>query len=92
MNAMAGLAVMMLQMDESPGELDQCLVEDIVLSMRTQPDVFEDIVGGIVFLRVEEPEVFEVARMESGGAIHPRHARGDALVFAHGDQAASSAA
>jgi len=91
-DAVSGLAVMVLQMHEATGELDERLVEDVAFTVRSQPDVFEDIMGGVILLRVEETEVFEITRMESAGRVHIRHARGDAVVLAHGDQAASSAA
>jgi hypothetical protein len=83
---------MVLQMDKSAGELDQRFVENVALTLRPEPDVLENIVRDIIFLRVEETEIFEVARMEAADGVHARHARGDALVLAHGDQAASSAA
>jgi hypothetical protein len=83
---------MMLQVDEATGKLDKGFVKDIALAGRTEPDMLEDIVGFVIFLRIEESEVFEVARMESSGRVHVRHAGGNALVLTHGDQAASSAA
>ena len=91
-NAMSGFAVVVLQVDEAAGELDERFVKDVALSVRPESDVFEDIVGRVILLRVEEAEVFEVARMESAVCLHARHARGNALMLAHGDQAASSAA
>lgn len=92
MDAVSGLAVMVLQVDEAPGELDEGFVEYVAFPVRSEPDVLEHIVRRVIFLRVEEAEVFEVTRMESPDGIHARHPRGDAVVFAHGDQAASSAA
>lgn len=53
MDAVRGLAVMVLQMDEATGELDERLVKDITLAVGTEPDVLEDIVGSVILLRVE---------------------------------------
>ncbi len=92
MNAMSGFAVVVLQVDEAAGELDERFVKDVALAVRSEPDVLEDIVRGVILLRVEKTEVFEVARMKSAEGINARHLRGDALVLAHGGQAASSAA
>ena len=84
MNAMTGFAVVVLQMDEATGELDERFVKDVALSVRSEPDVFEDIVRGVIFLRVEEPEVFHIAGMKLARVFLTGYPRGDLVVLAHG--------
>ena len=62
-DAMVRFAVMVLQMDEAAGELDECFVKDKVLAFGIEPDVLKNVVRGVVVLRVEKPEVFEITRM-----------------------------
>ena len=83
-DAVRGFAVMMLQMDEAAGELDEGFVKDVAFAVRTEPDVLEDVVRGVVAPRVEEPEVFEVARMPASARLEAGDLRGDLVVFAHG--------
>jgi len=83
-DAVRRFAAVMLQMHVRTGELDEGLVEDILLAIRPEPDVLEDIVRGVVFLPVEEPEVFKVAGVPGRVASPSGHPRGNPLVFTHG--------
>ena len=83
MDAVRGFAVMMLQMDETAGELDEGFVKNIALALGIEPDVLEDIMGLVIFLRIEETEVFEVAGMPRGIGLLARETCGDLVVLAH---------
>ena len=83
-DAVRGFAVMVLEMDEPAGELDERFVKDVMSAIRPEPDVLENVVGLVVALRVEEPEIPEVARMPAAGGLLPGDLCGDAVVFAHG--------
>jgi len=83
-DAVRGFAVMMLQVDEAAGELDEGFIVSVEGAVRAEPDVLQNVVGGVVFLRVEEPEVFEITRVPSAGGVAAGDLRGDLLVFAHG--------
>lgn len=61
MDRVGGKLVMQLQMDKSPGQLDETLVELPVRSRGAQPEVFEDIMGFIVLTAIEANKVAEVA-------------------------------
>jgi hypothetical protein len=85
-DAVPWFAVMVLEVDEAAGELDEGFVENVLLAVGAKPDVFEDVVCGVVFARVEEAEVFQVAGVPRGGGVGGMsgEARGDLVVFAHG--------
>lgn len=83
-DAMGGFAMVVLQVDVGAGELDERFVVGVERSFRPEPDVLEDVVGGIVLLRVEEAEIFDVARMPTAVGGDSGEARGELFVFAHG--------
>jgi hypothetical protein len=92
MDAVGGFAAVVLQVNVAAGELDEGLVKNMALALGVEPKVLEHVVRLVIFLRVEETEVIQVAGMEAALMAPPRHAGGDARVFAHADQAASRAA
>jgi hypothetical protein len=64
-DAVGRLTVLMLQMHIPTRELDQRFVKKITLAPRPQPDVLEHIMRLVILLRIEQPEILEVARMVS---------------------------
>ena len=91
-DAVCGLAMVVLQMHVAASELDEGFVEDMALALGIEPDVFEHVVGLVIFLHIEEAEVFEVAGVVSALVSLPRHARADGTGGAPDAGAASSAA
>ena len=79
-----GFAMVVLQVDVGAGELDERFVVGVERSFRSEPDMLEDVVGGVVLLRVEEAEIFDVARMPTAVGGYSGEARGEFFVFAHG--------
>lgn len=82
-DAVARGAVVVLQVHVASGELDESFVKNVPFPVRTEPDVLEDIVGLVVGLRVEEPEILDVARMPRARVVPTGEASGNGLVFAH---------
>lgn len=85
MDAMMRFAAVVLEVDVGAGELNEGFVVGVGCAGRSQPDVLEDIVGGVIFVRVEEVEVFHVAGVKSGAAGGAEGADflRDFCVFAH---------
>ena len=83
-DTMRGFAMVVLQVDVGAGELDERFVVGVERSFRSEPDVLEDIVGGVVLLRGEGAEIFDVARMPTAVGGYSGEARGEFFVFAHG--------
>lgn len=69
MDAMMRFAAVVLEVDVGAGELNEGFVVGVGCAGRSQPDVLEDIVGGVIFVRVEEAKVFHVAGVKSGAAV-----------------------
>lgn len=86
MDAVFRFAVMVLQVDEAAGELDEGFVKNMAPAVRSEPDMLEDIVRGVIFPIVEQAEVFEVARMPRGIRFPAGELRGDFVVLAHGSR------
>jgi len=61
---MRGMEVLLLQVDEGAGKLDESLEERVVGAAGLKPEVLEDIMGFVVLLGVEAGEVSLVARMQ----------------------------
>ena len=78
--------VLLLQMDEGSGDLDEAFVEKGVGVAAAEPEVFEDIVGLIVLGGIEAGEVARVVRVEGGRGAGAEAADegGDAVAFFHG--------
>jgi hypothetical protein len=83
-DAVGRFAVVMLQVHVGAGKLDEGFVKDIPFAIRAQPDVLENIVGFVIRLPVEEPEIFEVAGVPGRIAIPSGHLCSNPLVFTHG--------
>lgn len=60
--------VLLPQVDERPGDQDQAFVEFAVGALCFEPEVFEDVVGFVVFAAIEAVEESEVGRVVVGGA------------------------
>lgn len=76
--------VLLLQVDEGAGHLDEAFVELGVRILAAEPEMLEDVVGLIVLGGIEAGEIAEVfGREVSGGAGEPGHEGGDALTFFH---------
>ena len=83
-DAVGRFAVVMLQVHVGAGKLDEGFVKDIPFAIRSQPDVLENIVGFVIGLPVEKPEIFEVAGVPGRIAVPSGHPRSNPLVFTHG--------
>ena len=81
----AGVEVVLLQVDEGAGDLDEAFVEEGVAVVAAEPEVFEDIVGLVVLGGVEAGEVARVVRIERGCGRSGEGADegGDAVAFFH---------
>ena len=66
MDPVQGIPVVVLQMHEPAGELDQGLVINMPLATGADPHMLEHVVRRVVGLRVEEPEIFEIAGVMRG--------------------------
>src|SRR5262245_42845093 len=55
---------LLLQMDERSGELNKALEKGVVFILALQPQVFEDVMGLVILLRVEADEIRQVAGIE----------------------------
>jgi len=64
---MGGALVLLLQMDEGAGELDEALEEGVVAAFGLEPEVLEDVVRLVVALGIEAGEIALVVRVEAGG-------------------------
>jgi len=82
-DAVRGFAVLVLQVDVGAGELDEGFVVSVESAVRAEPDVLQNVVGGVIFLRVEEAEILHVAGVPAA-AGESGNLRGDLFVFAHG--------
>ena len=81
----AGVEVVLLQVDVGAGDLDEGFVEKGVAVVAAEPEVFEDIVGLVVLGGVEAGEVAGVVRIERGRGLGGEGADegGDAVAFFH---------
>jgi hypothetical protein len=52
-------------MDERSGELNKALEKGVVFILALQPQVFQDVMGLVILLRVEADEIRQVAGIES---------------------------
>ena len=77
--------VVLLQVDEGSGDLDEAFVEKRVGVAALEPEVFEDIVGLVVLGGVEAGEVAGVMRIERGdrAGVDATDEGGDAVAFFH---------
>ena len=77
-------AVVMLQVHVGAGKLDEGFVKDVPFAIRSQPDVLKNVVGFVIGLPVEKPEIFEVTGVPGRIAVPSAHSRSNPLVFTHG--------
>lgn len=75
--------VLLLQMDERAGDLDQPFVEQGVAVAAAEPELLEDVVGLVVAARVEAREVARVVRIERRFGGRRADEGGDAFAFFH---------
>ena len=78
--------VVLLQVDEGSGDLDEAFVKERVGVAALEPEVFEDIVGLVVLAGIEAGEVARVVRVEGGRGAggEATDEGGDAVAFFHG--------
>lgn len=67
MNTVLRFAMMVLQMDETPGELDEGLVKRVLFPLGVEPQMLKHIVGGVILAVVEQTEILRVARVVASG-------------------------
>jgi len=83
-----GVGKVELQMDKSPGQLDEPLVESVIGSLASilEPEMFQNIMCFIIVPGIEALEITEIARIEVRFLIQIQrfHKRFDAVGFVHG--------
>ena len=79
------VVVLLLQMDEGSGDLDETFVKERVRVVALEPEVFEDIVRLVILGRIEAGEVGRVVRIErqQGAGAGRADEGGDAVAFFH---------
>ena len=77
--------VLLLQMDEGSGDLDEPFVKERVAVAALEPEVFEDIVRLVVLAGIEAGEVARVVRVGRGrgAGAEATDEGGDAVAFFH---------
>jgi hypothetical protein len=77
--------VLLLQVDEGAGDLDEAFVKERVSIAALEPEMFEDIVRLVVLARIEAGEEAGVVRIERqrGARGELADEGGDAVVFFH---------
>ena len=77
--------MVLLQMDEGSGDLDEPFVKERVPVAALEPEVFEDIVRLVVLGRIEAGEVARVVRVGRGrgAGAEATDEGGDAVAFFH---------
>ena len=75
--------VLVLHVDEGPRELDERFVEIADLPLGPEPDMLQHIVSLVILAGVEEPEIFQIARVVSRVAaiVTSSKSRGDLCVL-----------
>jgi hypothetical protein len=64
---MVGAEMLLAQVNEAAGELDEALVKQLVPVLALEPEMFEHVVRLVVFATIETNEVPGVAGMQAAG-------------------------
>ena len=87
-----GLKEVLLQMHECAGHLDQTLEKAVVVALRLQPEILQDVVRRVVLLVIKAGEIPSIAPVEGVSRIGAElfEKGGDSFVFFHRAGAAAN--